>query len=122
MKDELEPELDRNNVPILRGVRAKIADLDRRRVYLEEKLASRTGSRSSLEFAKREVEAIVAAQIALTFHMNTVQRLDEPVGLLREFVAAYEGPIAEEGRLRAVVARGKTLLEEFDALMQGQRR
>jgi len=109
-------ERDGNGAPIIRGVSAKLADLERRREYLIEKIRNGDGSRSSLSFARKEVEALHAAHAALVYHRNTIERMDEPLSLLREFVAAYEGPVDEDGRLRAVAARARSVLEEFEAL------
>ncbi len=46
---------------------------------------------------------------------NTIERMDEPLSLLREICEAYEGPLDREGKMRDLVKRGRLVLEEFKA-------
>lgn len=116
-------DTDSEGRPLVVGSTHKhLAALERRLDYLETNLAGGKGSEGSRQFQEAEVRALRAAIIALTYHRSVIQRFDEPVGLLREMVDAYEGPPQAEGRLRAAVGRAKAVLEEFDVLMQQQQR
>lgn len=121
VRREREPEdfqTDQDGVPIIRRTSEHIAVLERRRGWLERRIESGEGSRKDMD--RSEAAALLAAQVALTYHRNRIQRMDEPYGLLREVVEAYEGPVDEEGRLRGVVARAKLLLEEFPEIGGGK--
>ncbi|CAB4154468.1 hypothetical protein UFOVP650_8 [uncultured Caudovirales phage] len=104
--------------PQFKTVSMKIAALERRRTYLEKQVGNRQGSEGSLEYMRAEVAALAAAQLALTFHKNVVERLDEPLAVLKDVISAYDGPAGSEARLRAAINRARAVCEEFDALME----
>ena len=113
----MKHETDREGRPILRDVRQHIGTLDRRKDYLLEQIGGngrRPMSETAKRFAREEVAALRTAVVGLEYHQGVIGRMDEPIGLLREVVEAYEGPVDQEGRMRAVVKRAKLLLEEFD--------
>jgi hypothetical protein len=105
-------------LPQFKTVSMKIASLERRRAYLERQIENGQGSTGSLDYMRAEAAALAAAQVALTFHKNVIERLDEPLGVLRDLIAAYDGPADQEARLRAAVNRGRAVVDEFEALME----
>ncbi len=109
---------EKKGVPQFKTVSMKIAALERRRTYLERQIDNGQGSPGSLEYMRAEVAALAAAQVALTFHKNVVERLDEPLAVLRDLISAYDGPVDQEARLRAAVNRGRAVVDEFEALME----
>lgn len=97
---------------MLRNVSSKIGSLERRQDYLRKQVSERRGSPGALQFAHAELEAINAAVLALKFHRNTIEAVDEPIGVLKDVVEAYKAP-PDSGELRLAIKRAELVLEDF---------
>lgn len=106
-------QADPQGRPVIRYVSAKLQSIEHRMQHLETNIRLRRGSPGALEYDKRELEALEAAKVALTYHRATIEGLDEPLGLLGQLVEAYNGPVGEERRLKLLMQRAAELLKEY---------
>lgn len=105
---------DNDDAPKLKAVGDRLSTLDRMREFRKGQLDDPKLRHGTAVYYRKEIAAIDAAMAALRYHRAVVQGLDEPFGLLRELVNAYDGPADAEGRVRAAIRRARALLEEFD--------
>lgn len=103
--------------PEFRRLGAKISTIDRMIEFREEELKGGNTSRGTATYYRKEIEALRMGKAALVYHQAVINGLDEPLGVLRAVVEAYEGPADEEGRLRNAVRRAKAVLEEYEQMM-----
>lgn len=106
-------QTDSQGRPVLKYVSAKLQSIEHRMQRLEDNLRLRRGSTGALDYDRRELEALQAAKVALTYHRATIEGLDEPLGLLKAIVEAYNGPAGEERRLKLLIQQAEELLREY---------
>jgi len=103
----------------LKNVGPALSALERRAKYLATQLTDWRGSDTGKQFAETELEALEVGIAGLKLHRAQLEGMAEPVGALRDLVAAAEdlGELGKTGlELRAALKRAKLALEEFGAL------
>lgn len=94
-------------------VSTKITALERRRDHLKKKIEQKQGSPGSLNFDRAEAAALDSGIDALVFHRAIVNRLDEPLSMLRETLEAMGTEMTPEQR--EVAERANQVLDAFGA-------
>ncbi len=108
-KHEQAIEHDANGAPIIVRVANHLVTLERMLRYRAQALVDQAETPQVLFHYAKEKSAIQASLATLRYHRATIQRLPEPLGMLRQLVAANDsGDQAEVGRLLEA-ARGLLL-------------
>lgn len=113
--------------PVIRNVSARIAALERRAEYLENRLqGGQTRSETAANFERAELAGVRAGIRALRWHRSEVEGLDDVVAALEELMTAIDlrskacgetpsngGCEAADRRYREAMARARRVLQEW---------
>lgn len=110
-KHEQPIEHDANGAPIIVRVANHLVTLDRMLRYRAQALVEQAETPQVLFHYAKEKSAIQASIATLRYHRAVIQRLPEPMGLLRRIVAAQDDQ--EPGAVRALIEEARQVLKTF---------